>query len=552
MTFKLRDFQLEVINAVRFGHQEHDSVCIELPTGTGKTIIFTRYAKLWNDYSLGNRRAMVIAPQITLIGQAAKKILKETGQMPAIEQADQWSNENEWAKSDFIVASKQSLCSNDRYKRFTDIGLVVVDEAHYAGTEAYAELLNHFLDQGAKILGVSATLKRNDKAALGQLFDSCVYQYGIQEAISDGWLVPLDVTCKQLQTLNLKGVGTGNTQFGKDFNAKELNEKLENVEVIYEIAAAVAEETRGQKTAIFCSSVEEARAVSDLLDDQYGICSGWICADTKRCPKEDREIRLRSFTEPGGITHLANVGILTTGWDYPALECLVMARPTKSLPLYQQILGRVTRPIEGSNGIPVVDFEGSRPITRQDAIRMSAKPYGRVIDLVDNSLNHKIVTAADVLGGRWELVSRDSECHHEKRICRFCLAEFDSGESLSLHVTSHHAEEAKNVQLRDPEDLKEEEKVLLEQLRQQRAAQKAEAEFHNQSVNPFGKKQNSSRTRSQLETASTKQKKYLWVLGLKDVDKYSISKAQAGRLIWQLKSGISVKQVKKTNSLQMR
>ena len=548
MTFQLRDFQNEALEAIRFGHQEHDSVCIELPTGTGKTIVFTRYAKMWNQYNMFDKRAMVIAPQITLIGQAARKIQKETGQMPAVEQADQWSNESDWGKADFIVASKQSLCSNDRYKRFSDIGLVIVDECHYASTETYTGMLNHFRGKGAKVLGVSATLKRHDKRALGQVFDECVYQYGMQEAISDGWLVPLNVTCKQLEKLNLNGVGTANTQFGKDFNAKQLNEKLENVEVIYEIAEGVAEASRGLKTAIFCASVEEARAVANLLEDNHGIRASWICADTKRCSKQDREERLRSFTEPDGITHLANVGILTTGWDYPALECIVMARPTKSLPLYTQIIGRVTRPIEGSNCSPVVDFDGSIPVTRQEAIRTSKKPYGRVIDLVDNSLEHKIITAADVLGGRWELLQRDEGKH----VCRFCFKELSSRMSLTLHVTANHEEEAENAQLKGLEEVKEEDAILQERLRQQRAKLKAEAEFHDQQVNPFGQRQSSSRGRTQAVMASTKQRKYLWVLGFKDVNQFQVTKAQASRMIGQFRGGTAAAEVKRTNRLVTR
>lgn len=544
MTYQLRDYQEDLDQAIRFGHQEYDSIVIEEATGLGKTVSFVTYAAKFNEHATENQRVLVIVPQITLLSQAAKKIQRVTGVMPAIEQADQWSNESDWGRCDFIVASKQSLCSNERYKRFKDVGLVIVDECHYCATESYKTLLDYFRDIGAKILGVSATLKRNDKLALGQCFDECVFQYGIQEAISDGWLVPLNVKCKQLKSLNLKGVATANTQLGRDFNQKQLNEKIENPEVIYEIAAAVAEETRDQKTAIFCSSVEEARAVSDLLEDQYGIRSGWICADTKRCNKQDREERLRSFTEPDGITHLANVGILTTGWDYPALEAIIMARPTTSLPLYTQIIGRVTRPVEGNGGCPVVDFDGSTAMTRQEAIRMSNKPYGRVIDLVDNSLEHKLITAADVLGGRWELAQRDDSTH----VCRFCLKELSNRMLLTLHVTEEHAEQAGKVQLSDQDEVDAED----QRLRQQRAKLKADAQFHDQQVNPFGRQQGSSRGRSQVTMASTKQRRYLWVLGFKDIDQFQISKGQASRMIGQFRSGKNQSEVKRTNRLSAR
>ena len=143
----------------------------------------------------------------------------------------------------------------------------------------------------------------------------------------------------------------------------------------------------------------EAKLVAERLSDRYGLQAGWICADEQRCTKQQRHEVLKSFTEDhGGIQIVANVGCLTTGWDFPGLEHIVMARPTKSLPLYQQIFGRGTRPLQG-----VVDFPGSTPELRKAAIAASQKPFFRVTDLVDVSMEHKIVTSADVLGGKFTL-----------------------------------------------------------------------------------------------------------------------------------------------------
>lgn len=547
MSFQLRDYQAEALDAIRFGHQEHDSIAIELATGLGKTVVFTKYLDMFTKYNMFDNRVMVIAPQIPLIGQAAKKIQKETGEMPAIEQADQWSNETHHARSPFIVASKQSLCSGNgskRYERFEDIGLVIVDECHYAATKQYAGMLKHFMARGAKVLGVSATLKRHDNRALGQLFEECVYQYGICEAIEEGWLVPIKVKVKQLEKLSLEKVTTTNTQFGNDFNQRELSEKLENPEVIYEIAAAVAEETRDEKTAIFCASVEEARAVAELLTDQYKIPADWICADTKLCSKQRRAEAMDGFTR-GETTHLANVGILTTGWDYPALKNIVMARPTKSKPLYTQILGRVTRPVE-EDGKPVVDGWPDKSLRRQ-AIAASMKPYGRVIDLVDNSLEHKLITSADVLGGRWSL-----ESDERKVVCRWCFREFANSGLLSIHISEDHAEEALAMQSRDAEDVQAEQDARHEMLRKQRAEKRAEAKFRDQEVNPFGGARSSSRGSNQNEMASTKQRRYLWVLGFKDIDRYALTKSQASRVIGQLRSGKTMEDVRRTNRLAAR
>lgn len=374
------------------GFTKHDSVLVELATGLGKTEIFTQIMSTWED-----GRCLVVAPLITLVSQAASKISQRTGEYPGIEQAQNWSNESPWSRSPFVVASKDTLISGTppRFERIRDVGLVVVDEAHLSITKSWAELINHFRSQGAKVLGVTATAKRTDKKAMRNLYEECVFQYGIRDAVKAGWLVNPKTECFQLESLDLKSVGMGSTTMGRDFVAKQLNAELEKMETIYEIADVTSRETAGKKTVIYCSSVEEARLVSERLHDNYGMRSEWICADTAKCTQERRREALRSFTKDAdGITHLCNVGILTTGWDCPGLECIVMARPTASKPLYQQILGRGTRPLPG-----IVDHADSTDSSRLAAIALSDKPHFQMIDLVDASLCHKIVTCTDVMSG---------------------------------------------------------------------------------------------------------------------------------------------------------
>lgn len=394
--FRLRPYQGEALDAIREAYGRGvESVMIELATGLGKTEIFTQLAAGWQD-----GRALIICPQITLVQQAAAKIRQRTGDMPAIEQGELWANESPWARADYVVASKASLTSTTgagkRYERFQDVGLVVVDECHLSATGKWLEMLTYFRAQGACVLGVTATPKRHDQQALGQIYDECVYQMGIADAVKDGWLVPAVADCVQLQTLDLTGVGTS----GDDFKQSELDRVMEDEKTILEIADVTSRETFGQKTVIYCASVDEAEGVAGRLRDCYGINAAFICADERRVSKSRRREVLESFARksPDAITHVANVGILTTGWDYPALECIVQARPTKSLALYSQIFGRGTRALPG-----VVDFEGSTPESRRAAIAASEKPSFRMVDLVDTSMEHKIVTATDVLGGNYAI-----------------------------------------------------------------------------------------------------------------------------------------------------
>ena len=388
--FAERPYQREARLAIEQEFASRDATIIEMATGLGKTEIFTQLMDRWGG------RCLVAAPLITLVGQAAKKIQSRTGVMPGIEQADLWSDETPMSRSRFVVASKDTLISGDpkRYTRIKNIGLVIIDECHLSITSSWKELISHFREQGAKILGVTATARRHDKRAMSQVYQSCCYQYGIVEATRDGWLVPARSKTVQLETLDLKGIGSSRRNvFGNDFSLTELRRRLEDSRTILEISEVTARETEGMKTVIYCASVNEAKEVAERLEDAHGINAGWICADTSRCPETQRRLVLDGFAH-GDITHVCNVGILTTGWDFPGLECIVMARPTRSLSLYTQIFGRGTRPLPGT-----VDFDNSTPMTRKKSIANSDKSSFLMIDLVDASLQHKIRTSVDVMVG---------------------------------------------------------------------------------------------------------------------------------------------------------
>lgn len=391
----LRDYQSEAIEATELALKTEQSAMIVCATGLGKTVILTE---------IGRRhpgRKMVVCPFIPLIEQAANKIKEMTNIRPDIEQADQRAIRKGWAANEWIVASTQTLITG-RYEAFRDISLVIFDECHLAQTKGGRTLANHFRDCGAKLLGVTATPKRSDNLAMGQLFGTCTYQKEIDSAVADGWLVAPKAKTVTLKSLDLSSVATGTTTHGRDFVEKQLNEQLETYETVAEIAEVTAREYHGEKTAVYCSSIKEAQLVAERLADVHGVRAGWICSDEKLCPKIKRRDVMRAFTTEG-LDVIANVGILTTGWDYPGLKHIVMARPTKSLSLYTQILGRATRALPS-----VVDFENSTAELRRAAIAASGKPFFRVTDLVDVTHEHKLVSCVDVLGGRYDMTVIDA------------------------------------------------------------------------------------------------------------------------------------------------
>jgi superfamily II DNA or RNA helicase/uncharacterized protein (DUF3820 family) len=401
MKFKSRPYQTHAVTNVLADFQDHDSVLLAMPTGTGKTEVFVQLMQTWRA-----GRCMVICPMNQLIDQAANKIKARTQIYPAVEQAGRWSQEGGFhaLRNDFVVASKQSLCSvrkttgKRRYERFSDIGLVIVDEAHLSVTPEYRDLLKFFRQRGAKILGVTATPERADKKALGAMYDKVSYSYAILDAVNDGWLVNSRCLQVEIKSLDLSKVGSSGSGATRDFITRELNSELEKESTIAEIALVTHRETQHLKTVVFCSSITEAQLVSERLQDRHGLAAKYVCSMPERMTinNGNREQVLQEF-EDGSCTHLCNVGILTTGWDCPDLQAIVMARPTRSKPLYTQIYGRGTRPLPG-----IVDAHSTAE-DRKAAIANSAKRFFKVVDLVDNSARHEIATSWDIFGGNYDI-----------------------------------------------------------------------------------------------------------------------------------------------------
>jgi superfamily II DNA or RNA helicase len=161
---------------------------------------------------------------------------------------------------------------------------------------------------------------------------------------------------------------------------------------------ASAYELIGSKQALwFCASVDHARKTAGVLSRYATGGVSFLSGDT---PREDRRGIVESY-QAGRIQHLVNCSLFLEGFDCPATWAIIMARPTKSVGLYMQVLGRGTRPLPG-----IVDGI-ERAEERRTAIAMSAKPNMLVIDFAGNAGKHKIVQASDVLGGKYEPPERE-------------------------------------------------------------------------------------------------------------------------------------------------
>lgn len=368
--FQLRPYQQEALTAITEGWREKLFLqCIVLATGTGKTVIFSHLP----DYvkqSTG-KKTLVLAHREELLTQAADKIRAISPELRAeVEQAIHYADDY----ADVVVASVATLgrAESERIKRFNpdDFGLIIIDEAHHSCSETYKRILTYFgvnKEEGVKeghpyLLGVTATPFRGDNIGLDEVFDDIVYKYDMRQGIADGYLVPLKGFTVRTDT-SLADVATR----AGDFAIGELSETVntpERNQLIIESYKKIS----GEKGILFAVDVQHAEDLTAAFIAN-GLPSACV---TGAMSSADRATTLEGFRN-NQLKVLVNVGVFTEGFDCPDIECVMLARPTKSKGLYQQMVGRGLRLAEGKTDCKIIDF-------------------------VDSLSQHSIVTASSLIG----------------------------------------------------------------------------------------------------------------------------------------------------------
>lgn len=373
---KLRDYQEEIVEAhLRAMDQGVQSTLTGLFTGAGKTVVFTETA----NRTAG--RTLILAPLRELVWQGVDKVRDICGFDPALEMAEYRAQEDEWWSPKVIVGCKQTLIRG-RYKKFEDIRLVIVDEAHLQYSPACLEMFRWFQARGAMIAGFTATPFRMDGTAMRDFYELEICNKDIQWAIDNGWSAPYVCKLARVQELDLSGV----TVSGGDFNQVQLQAAIEKEANLHRIALITKEEMDGP-TVVFTPSVASAKGVAHYLNNNYGIPAVYVYGTQ---PEEERKDALRQF-KAGQARVLVNCQVVAVGFDFPPTSTLILGRPTKSRSFWLQCVGRATRPLPG-----VVDYEGSDAPGRIARIAASGKPRFKIVDCTDASLDHRLVTAVDM------------------------------------------------------------------------------------------------------------------------------------------------------------
>lgn len=396
----LRPYQNAAVAAVENEWREHKSTLIVLPTGCGKTICFAEILR-----RAFPRRGLVLAHRQELIDQAAEKVRRVTGWRVDVEMGSERAQlDCMFGGPRAVVSTIQTQCSGGdgggRMTRFDPrmFGVIVIDEAHHAPSASYRRVLDWYCrgNPNLRVLGVTATPDRADEEALGQVYETVAYDYEIADAITDGWLVPISQQMVHVEGLDFSSCRTT----AGDLNGADLARIMEYEETLHRVVAPAIEIAGKRRTLVFAASVEHAERMAELFNRHRPGMAAWVCGKTD---KDDRRRILDDF-KSGAVQIVCNCGVLTEGFDNPAVEVVIMARPTKSRALYAQMAGRATRPAD-SIAHELNDHDS--PEARRALIEASDKPGCLIVDFVGNSGRHKLCTSVDILGGKMSERARE-------------------------------------------------------------------------------------------------------------------------------------------------
>jgi DNA repair protein RadD len=339
----LRPYQSEAITDLRRSLAAgHRRVILQLATGGGKTRIAAEIVKL----AAGKgSKALFLAPRRELIYQA-KTAFNREGLLAGVIM----SGERAAKGLDIQVASFDTL--HARAVRGSSIpmpeaDLVIVDEAHLSLADTRKAIIEHYAD--ARVIGLTATPARGDGRGLGEIYGDLVMGPSIRHLVDEGFLVPLRYfvpSDPDLAKLRLNKEG--------DYAERGLAKRMNTPKLIGDIVDNWLRIAQSRLTVVFCVDRKHSRSVCDAFL-AAGVKAEHLDGDTPTAERAEILARVAS----GETQVLCNVFVASYGLDIPALDCAVLARPTKNITLYLQTIGRVMRTAKGKHDALVIDHAGA-------------------------------------------------------------------------------------------------------------------------------------------------------------------------------------------------
>jgi superfamily II DNA or RNA helicase len=349
----LRSYQQQALAAFRDAlSPEVNRVAIEMATGLGKTVTGAQAAVEWLDERGRPNRVLVLVHTEEITGQWVEKLtfaVSRTGQPWTVGVVKGDRNE---PAADIVVASVWTLAQPGRREQIQDVGFVIVDECHHAVAPTYLDTLWHFgvihtcpptvtcpecsYATLVPTLGLSATLARTDGQGLGRVWQDMPFSRSLPWAIRKGYLIDLVP-----YTIKIPDLDTSGTDAALDTSLADSIAPEAVVEAWLEKAwrCPFGPGESPPSTVLFAPLVKSAQAFADAFNE------AGVKAEVVHGKMTDAAVAaVMERYEAGVTTVVCNAMKLTEGWDSPRTMCVIVGRPTKSVPLFVQMIGRGLRP----------------------------------------------------------------------------------------------------------------------------------------------------------------------------------------------------------------
>ena len=338
----LRPYQMLAVDRVEGAWQRcRRAPLLAAPTGSGKRLIACEIIQRAVDRG---QRVLFLAPRRELIDQAHDKLEAAGLDVNVMMAGD--SRRNDFAR--VTIASVDTLHArrlpSGEYS-ILDPHLIVVDEAHLFVTPLRAGILAHW--PSARIVGLTATPARKDGRALGLIFDEMIEAATVAELTEAGYLVPGRYFSLGDPDLSRVRITAG------EYNAKDLAAVMDRPHLVGDVVSTWLARAGGRRTAVFATSISPSAALAGEFCS-HGVAAEHVDANTPTIERRATFDRFRA----GETQVLTNCTLASYGFDLPELDCVIFARPTKSLVLYLQMLGRGLRPSPGKSHCMILDHAG--------------------------------------------------------------------------------------------------------------------------------------------------------------------------------------------------
>ena len=346
----LRDYQQENKQKIYDAWKQVDAVMLQMPTGTGKTRLFVsiindliRYGREIND----EKRVLILTHRTELVEQVDKELTSRYHLEHGIIQSGRMSDK----QSPIQLASVQTLARRLNDWKYEMFDLVIVDEAHHVTADSYQRIINAFPE--AKLLGVTATPVRLNGQGFTETFDELIASPSVEAFINHGYLSRYDYYSVGRSSYIQRQID-GIRKFSQgDYAESELERVCDNDRIRAQVVDTYIQYANGKKGIVYTVNKEHNNHLCGQFNNN-GIKAVAIDSDT---PQEIRAKYIEEFKR-GDITVICNVNLFTEGFDCPDIEFIQLARPTKSLALFLQQVGRGLRIAEAKSKTVFLDNVG--------------------------------------------------------------------------------------------------------------------------------------------------------------------------------------------------